>query len=525
MKKYIMAIDEGTTSTRTILINHDGEIVAQVSKEFQQIFPEPGWVEHNPEEIWNAVKATIIGVLKQADATLEDIEAIGITNQRETTVVWDKTTGKPIYNAIVWQCRRTSTMVDELVKKLLDEGKEDLIQSKTGLTPDAYFSATKVRWIIDNVVSQNDIDKNLLFGTIDTWLIWNLTGGKVHATDYTNASRTMLFDIHRLQWDDELLDVFGVSKSMLPEAKKSCDNYGFLSTELIKEINMELFKDSINPFATNNELQIPITGVAGDQQAALFGQCCFEVGDVKNTYGTGGFLMMNTGSEAIRSKAGLLTTIAAFTDEPEYALEGSVFVSGSAIQWLRDELKILDNAADSQAMALSVEDNGGVYVVPAFTGLGAPHWNQDARGMIVGLTRGSSRNHIVRATLESLAYQTNDVLSAMKGDLNGTNVSELNDSNVDDLNVDGGACANDFLLQFQADISGVEVKRPKLIETTGIGAAYLAGLYTGYWKDKEELKTHLQIEKTFVPQMDKAKAEKLLKGWNKAVDCAIMYGE
>ena len=485
MKKYIMAIDEGTTSTRTILIDHDGQIVAQVSKEFEQIFPQPGWVEHNAKEIWEAQKETILGVLDKAQATLEDVESVGITNQRETTVVWDKTTGEPVYNAIVWQCRRTSDMVDDLVSKLDSEDKSEMIPSKTGLRPDAYFSATKIKWILDKV----GYNENLIFGTIDSWLIWNLTGGKVHATDYTNASRTMLFNIHTLDWDDELLDLFEIPRAMLPEVKKSCDDYGTYEG-------------------------IQIAGVAGDQQAALFGQCCFDKGDVKNTYGTGGFLMMNTGSEPVDSKNGLLTTMAAFTDEPEYALEGSVFVSGAAIQWLRDELKIIDNAPASEEAALSVEDSGGVYVVPAFTGLGAPHWNQDARGMIVGLTRGTSRNHIIRATLESLAYQTNDVLGAMVEDLG---------SSIDDLNVDGGACANNYLLQFQADISGVEVIRPKLIETTGIGAAYLAGLYTGFWKDKDELKTHMGIDKTFKPSKEDAEVKALIDGWNRAVNCVITY--
>lgn len=482
-----MAIDEGTTSTRTILVDHDGQIVAQVSKEFEQIFPQPGWVEHNAKEIWEAQKETILGVLDKAQATLEDVESIGITNQRETTVVWDKTTGEPVYNAIVWQCRRTSDMVDELVSKLESEGRSDMIPSKTGLRPDAYFSATKIKWILDKV----GYNENLIFGTIDSWLIWNLTGGKVHATDYTNASRTMLFNIHTLDWDDELLDLFDIPRAMLPEVKKSCDDYGTYEG-------------------------IQIAGVAGDQQAALFGQCCFDKGDVKNTYGTGGFLMMNTGSEPVNSKNGLLTTMAAFTDEPEYALEGSVFVSGAAIQWLRDELKIIDNAPASEEAALSVEDSGGVYVVPAFTGLGAPHWNQDARGMIVGLTRGTSRNHLIRATLESLAYQTNDVLGAMVEDLG---------SSIDDLNVDGGACANNYLVQFQSDISKIKVVRPKLIESTGIGAAYLAGLYSGFWKDKDELKTHMEIDKVFEPSKDEAEVAELVDGWNKAVKCTISFAE
>lgn len=527
--KYIMAIDEGTTSTRTILINHAGEIVAQSSKEFEQIFPNPGWVEHNPLEIWNAQKETIIGALKEAGATLEDIEAIGITNQRETTVVWDKNTGKPVYNAIVWQCRRTSDMVDDIAARLESEKRGDLIKNKTGLTIDAYFSATKIKWIMDNVVAGNPQinPDDLIFGTIDTWLIWNLTGGKVHATDYTNASRTMLFDIHNLEWDDELLTVFGVSKSMLPDVKKSNDNYGFFDAELAREINASCAKTKNksasageNSQSSDTEISIPITGVAGDQQAALFGQCCFEVGDVKNTYGTGGFLMMNTGAEAVESKSGLLTTVAAFTDEPEYALEGSVFVSGSAIQWLRDELQIIESAPESEAVASKVEDTDGVYVVPAFTGLGAPYWNQDARGIIVGLTRGTSREHLVRATLESLAYQTNDVLEAMKSDL-----SQSQNVVIDDMKVDGGASKNNLLMQFQADISGLIVKRPTLVETTAIGAAYLAGLYTGFWNDKDELKSHNDGNDIFEPMMEQNKMDECIKGWKRAVKCAIAYTE
>ena len=487
-------MDEGTTSTRTILVDHDGQIVAQYNKEFEQIFPQPGWVEHNAKEIWEAQKETIKEVLKEAGASFDDIETIGITNQRETTVVWDKETGEPIYNAIVWQCRRTSDMVDELVAKLDGEGKSDLIPSKTGLKPDAYFSATKINWILDHVKGARERAKNgeLLFGTIDTWIIWNLTGGKVHATDYTNASRTLLFNIHTLDWDEELLELFDIPSCMLPEVKKSSDDFG-MST-----------------------YGIPITGVAGDQQSSLFGQCCFDKGDVKNTYGTGGFLMMNTGSEPIKSKSGLLTTMAAFTDEPEYALEGSVFVSGSAIQWLRDELKIIDSAPESEEAALTVEDSGGVYVVPAFTGLGAPHWNQDARGMILGITRGTSRNHIIRATLESLAYQTNDVLGAMKEDLG---------ESVDDINVDGGASQNNYLVQFQSDISGIEVVRPKLTETTGIGAAYLAGLYSGFWKSKEELKSHMEIDKEFTPSMSDDEVKDLISGWNKAVKCVEEFAK
>lgn len=514
MKKYIMALDEGTTSARTVLVDHNGQIVSQCSKEFTQIFPKAGWVEHNAVEIWDAQKETIIGALKQAGATLGDIDSVGITNQRETTIVWNKNTGKPVYNAIVWQCRRTSEMVDAIKDMLEKDGKESLICDKTGLTPDAYFSATKIKWIIDNVVSKDTTISadDLIFGTIDTWLVWNLTGGKVHATDYTNASRTMLFDIHKLDWDDELLNVFGVERLMLPEVKKSSDDYGCLSPKLVAEINQALNESTLD--------NIPINGVAGDQQAALFGQCCFEVGDVKNTYGTGGFLMMNTGDKPVKSTAGLLTTIAASTDHVEYALEGSVFVSGSAIQWLRDELKIVDSAPASEEVASSVEDTNGVYVVPAFTGLGAPYWNQDARGTIVGLTRGTSREHLVRATLESLAYQTNDVLEAMKSDL-----AQSQNAIIDDMKVDGGASKNNLLMQFQADISGLVVKRPELVETTAIGAAYLAGLCTGFWKDKNELKSHNDKNDVFQPTMAKEKVDKCIKGWKRAVKCAIAYTE
>lgn len=498
MGKYIMALDQGTTSSRTILFNHDGEVVKQVSKEYRQIFPQPGWVEHDPMDIWESQKWTMLEVLKEADVSPSDVDAIGITNQRETTIVWDKNTGEPIYNAIVWQCRRTSEMVDELSDKLESEGKTELIPSKTGLRPDAYFSGTKIKWILDNVEGAYERAKNgeLLFGTVDTWLMWNLSAGEVHATDYTNASRTMLFNIHDLDWDDELLELLDVPKPLLPKAMKSSGLFGYASKELLGE-------------------KIPIMGVAGDQQAALFGQCCFEDRDIKNTYGTGGFLMMNTGNKPVTSKNGLLTTIAASTDDIQYALEGSVFVSGSAIQWLRDAMKMVETAPQSEEIASKVSDTDGVYVVPAFTGLGAPYWEQDARGVAVGLTRGTTKEHFVRATLESLAFQTNDVLTAMEEDA----------GEIKTIKVDGGACLNNFLLQFQSDISNKEVVRPTVIETTGLGAAYLAGLASGYWSDKEELKSHSAVDRVFKPEMSTEKSEELIKGWKKAVDCAISYSK
>lgn len=495
MGKYIMALDQGTTSSRTILFDKGGNIICQANKEFEQIFPKAGWVEHNPEEIWMTQVLTMGEVMRDAGIDGTDIEAIGITNQRETTVVWDKNTGKPIYNAIVWQCRRTSDIVDKLVA----DGLTDTIKIKTGLVPDAYFSGTKIKWILDNVSGAREKAEKgeLLFGTIDSWLMWKLSGGVIHATDYTNASRTMIYNINDLKWDEELLELLNIPKSMLPKVMPSSGIFGYTTAELL-------------------DAKIPISGVAGDQQAALFGQCCFEKGDVKNTYGTGCFLLANTGDKIVKSKNGLITTIAASTDKVEYALEGSVFVAGAAIQWLRDQMHLVDSAAESEDVASKVLDTNGVYVVPAFTGMGAPYWKQDARGMVVGVTRGTSREHFVRATLESLAYQTNDVLQAME---------QYMGQPINTIKVDGGACANNLLMKFQADISQKKVKRPSVIETTGLGAAYLAGLATGYWKNKEEIKRNMSIDKEFVPQMSKEDVQEKLKGWNKAVKCAIIYSE
>lgn len=495
MAKYIMALDQGTTSSRTILFDKRGRIICQANKEFEQIFPKPGWVEHNPEEIWMTQLLTMEEVMRKAQISGDDIEAIGITNQRETTVVWDKNTGKPVYNAIVWQCRRTSDIVD----KLVEDGLGDIIRQKTGLVPDAYFSGTKIKWILDHVSGAREKAKDgqLLFGTIDSWLMWKLSGGVIHATDYTNAGRTMIFNIKELKWDEELLGILDIPKSMLPKVGPSSGVFGYTTTQILGA-------------------KIPISGVAGDQQAALFGQCCFEKGDVKNTYGTGCFLLMNTGSVPVESKTGLITTIAASTGKVEYALEGSVFVAGAAIQWLRDQMRMVDSAGESENIAKKVEDSGGVYVVPAFTGMGAPYWKQDARGMVVGITRGTKREHFVRATLESLAYQTYDVLKAMEQDLG---------QDINSIKVDGGACANNLLMQFQADITGKRVIRPEVIETTGLGAAYLAGLATGYWSSKEEIRENMAIDKVFECTMNKDETERRLKGWKKAVECAIFYAE
>lgn len=495
MGKYIMALDQGTTSSRTILFDKQGNIVCQANKEFEQIFPQPGWVEHNPEEIWMTQLLTMEEVMKKAKVSGNDIDAIGITNQRETTVVWDKNTGKPIYNAIVWQCRRTA----EIVEKLISAGMSDEICEKTGLVPDAYFSGTKIQWILDNVDGARSKAENgeLLFGTIDSWLMWKLSGGVIHATDYTNAARTMIYNIKELKWDEKLLEILNIPKSMLPKVQQSSGIFGYTETEILGT-------------------KIPISGVAGDQQAALFGQCCFEKGDVKNTYGTGCFLLMNTGNEPVMSKSGLITTIAASTDKVEYALEGSVFVAGAAIQWLRDQMRIVDNAPASEETARKVKDSGGVYVVPAFTGMGAPYWKQNARGMVVGITRGTSREHFVRATLESLAYQTFDVLKAMEQDAG---------AEIKDIKVDGGACANNLLMQFQADITGRNVVRPAVIETTGLGAAYLAGLATGYWTSKEEIRENMSISKVFSREMCEDEACEKINGWHKAVKCALVYAE
>ncbi|WMJ80555.1 glycerol kinase GlpK [Clostridium sp. MB40-C1] len=488
-KKYIMALDQGTTSCRCIIFNKKGEMISVAQKEFKQIYPKGGWVEHDALEIWGKQVGVAGEALNSARISPEEIAAIGITNQRETTVVWDKRTGLPVYNAIVWQCRRTSEYCDELREKGLDKK----IREKTGLVLDAYFSATKVKWILDNVEgAREQAEKgNLLFGNIDTWLIWNMTRGKVHVTDYTNASRTMFFNIHELKWDEELLELFGIPKSMLPDVKPSSYVYG--QTEEI------LFG-----------VPIPIAGDAGDQQAALFGQVSFKAGMAKNTYGTGCFLLMNTGEKAVDSKNGLLTTIAASTsDKVEYALEGSVFIGGAVIQWLRDELRMIKNAAESQKYAEAVEDSNGVYLVPAFVGIGAPYWDQYARGTMVGITRGAKKEHIIRAALESMAYQTYDVLKAMEED------SQIE---LKALKVDGGACQNDFLMQFQSDILGVQVDRPEVIETTALGAAYLAGLAVGYWESKEELVANWAISKDFQSNMDDEKRQSLVKGWHKAVE-------
>lgn len=488
MPKYIMAFDQGTTSSRAIIFDENGLIKGVTNREFTQIYPKPGWVEHDPMEIWGSQIGVAKEVLLKCGLTVNDIAAIGITNQRETTVVWDKNTGKPVYNAIVWQCRRTAPICDDLKAR----GLTEKIREKTGLVVDAYFSGTKVKWILDNVEGAREKAEKgeLLFGNIDTWLIWNLTGGKVHVTDYSNASRTMLFNIHKLDWDDELLKELNIPRAMLPKAMPSSHIYGYTTTEVFGG-------------------EIPIAGVAGDQQAALFGQACYTPGMAKNTYGTGCFMLMNTGEKAVESKSGLLTTIAWGADgKVEYALEGSIFIAGAVIQWLRDELRVLDNAAQSEELATKVEDNNGVYLVPAFVGLGAPYWDMYARGAILGLTRGAKREHIVRAALESICYQTRDVLEAMQKDSGITLKS---------LKVDGGAVANNFLMQFQSDILGVPVDRPKVIETTALGAAYLAGLAVGYWKDKNDISAKWQIDRTFKPQMDIDTRERLYKGWKKAV--------
>ncbi|MGH4120530.1 glycerol kinase GlpK [Clostridium sp.] len=488
MGKYVMALDQGTTSSRCILFNKSGLIESSAQKEFTQIYPNAGWVEHNPTEIWASQFSVAIEAMAKVGAQASDIAAIGITNQRETTIVWDKRTGLPVYNAIVWQCRRTANMCDDLKAK----GFDVIVKQKTGLILDAYFSGTKVKWILDNVEgARKDAEAgHLLFGTVDAWLIWNLTKGKTFVTDYSNASRTMLFNIHELKWDTEILEELNIPLSMLPEVKPSSCVYG---------------KTDVALFGA----EIPIAGAAGDQQSALFGQCCYEPGAAKNTYGTGAFLLMNTGEEAVESKNGLLTTIAWGVDgKVEYALEGSVFIAGAAIQWLRDELRMIDNAADSERYATAVEDTNGVYVVPAFVGLGAPYWDAYARGAIVGLTRGAKKEHLIRATLESIAYQTNDVLKAMQED-SGIELKALK--------VDGGACANNFLMQFQADILGVQVDRPEIIETTALGAAYLAGLAVGYWKDKQDIRSNWALSKSFVSNMEEDRRAELLKGWHKAI--------
>ncbi len=486
--KLIMSLDQGTTSSRAVLFNHKGAPIEIAQQDFTQIFPQPGWVEHNPIEIWESQIYTAKEVLKKADVLKAEVAAIGITNQRETTLVWDKTTGEPIYNAIVWQDRRTASFCDELRAN----GKTEAIKEKTGLILDAYFSATKLKWILDNVDGARAKANNnkLCFGTVDTWLVWKLTKGEKFITDVSNASRTMLFNIHSLDWDQELLDIFNIPRSILPEVKESSQIYGETSEGLFNK-------------------RFPISGIAGDQQAALFGQLCTEKGMVKNTYGTGCFLLMNTGKEPVYSKNNLLTTVAwKINGEVNYALEGSVFVGGAAVQWLRDGLKIIDSATEIETLASSVEDNGGVYFVPALTGLGAPYWDSYARGAIIGLTRGTTQAHIARATLEGIAYQVYDIVSAMEADANAKGT---------ELRVDGGATGNNLLLQFQTDIFGFPVVRPNVQEITALGAAYLAGLAVGFWENIEELKTQWSIDKTFQPEMETKKVEILLKQWHKAV--------
>jgi len=493
MAKYVMALDSGTTSNRCILFNEKGEMCSVAQKEFTQYFPKPGWVEHDANEIWSSQLGVAVEAMSKIGAVAEDIAAIGITNQRETTIVWDKATGEPVYHAIVWQCRRTSEYCDSLKEK----GLTDSFRQKTGLIIDAYFSGTKLKWILDNVegVRERAEAGELLFGTVETWLIWKLTKGRVHVTDYSNASRTMLFNIQELKWDQDILKELNIPECMLPEAKPSSFVYG--------ESDSQFFGGPI-----------PIGGAAGDQQSALFGQTCFTAGEAKNTYGTGCFLLMNTGEKPVYSKNGLVTTIAWGLDgKVNYALEGSIFVAGAAIQWLRDEMKLVDSSQDSEYMAKKVKDTNGCYVVPAFTGLGAPHWDQYARGTIVGITRGVNKYHIIRATLESLAFQVNDVISAMQAD-SGITLSTLK--------VDGGASANNFLMQFQSDIMGAPVHRPVCVETTAMGAAYLAGLAVGYWESKEAVVKNWQIDKVFQPDMAEAERTELVNGWNKAVKCS--YG-
>ena len=488
MAKYIMALDAGTTSSRCILFNKKGEMVSVAQKEFTQHFPKPGWVEHDANEIWSTQLGVAVEAVLKAGATAADIAAIGITNQRETTIVWDKNTGEPVCNAIVWQCRRTSEYCDSLKAK----GLVDTFRQKTGLVIDAYFSGTKLKWILDHVPGARERAENgeLLFGTVETWLIWKLTKGRVHVTDYSNASRTMLFNINTLEWDEEILAELDIPKCMLPEVKPSSCVYG--------ETDSQFFG-----------APVAIGGAAGDQQAALFGQTCFEPGEAKNTYGTGCFMLMNTGETPVFSKNGLVTTIAWGLDgKVEYALEGSIFVAGAAIQWLRDELQIIERAYETEELAQRVPDTNGCYVVPAFTGLGAPHWDQYARGAILGLTRGVNRYHIIRATLDSLCYQANDVLKAMEAD-SGIKLAALK--------VDGGACANNYLMQTQSDIIDAPVKRPSCVETTAMGAAYLAGLAVGYWKDKEEVRKNWAIDRTFEPQISEAKRTEMVDGWDKAV--------
>jgi glycerol kinase len=496
VSKYLVAIDQGTTSSRSIVFDKQGKAIQAAQKEFTQIFPRPGWVEHDPMEIWSSQREVLTEAITRAGLGAGDIAAIGIANQRETTLVWDKATGKPVYNAIVWQCRRTADYCDTLKAKGFDRD----IREKTGLVTDAYFSGTKLRWILGNVPGAREKAEKggLLFGTVDTWLVWNLTRGKVHVTDYSNASRTMLFNIHTLEWDKDILAEMGIPVQMLPEVKPSSCVYGTTAADILGGI-------------------IPIAGIAGDQQAALFGQCCFEPGTVKNTYGTGCFILMNTGEKAVQSQNGLLTTIAWGADKKvEYALEGSVFVAGAAIQWLRDGLRIIDTAADSEQLALQVPDSGGVYVVPAFVGLGAPYWDPYARGAIAGITRGTKREHLVRATLESLAYQSYDVIKAMESDAGVP---------IHSIRVDGGAAANNFLMQFQADILNTGVIRPRVIESTALGAVYLAGLAVGFFTSKDDIVKHMSEDRIFRSSIGNADREKLLSGWKEAVKRSLGWEE
>ncbi len=493
-KKYILALDQGTTSSRAILFDRDQNMISVCQKEFTQIYPQEGWVEHDPMEIWSSQYGVMMEAVAQSGVSAEEIAGIGITNQRETTVLWDRNTGKPIYNAIVWQCRRTADIVDGLLK----EGLGEHIKNVTGLVPDAYFSGSKIKWILDRVDGARERARRgeILFGTVDTWLLWKLTGGRVHVTDYTNASRTMLFDIHRLDWDDTLLKALDIPRAMLPEVRYCSEVYGY---------------------TTIQGENIPIAGIAGDQQAALFGQTCFAAGDAKNTYGTGCFLLMNTGTTACESKNGLLTTIGIqISGETQYALEGSVFVGGAVIQWLRDEMRFFSESRDAEYYAGKVKDTGGVYLVPAFTGLGAPHWDMYARGCLIGLTRGTTREHIIRAAQESIAYQVNDLLTAMKRDT-GTALSSLS--------VDGGASRDSFLMQFQSDISDCTIRRPVIRETTALGACYLAGLATGVWHSREELKQLWRCDTLYAPSMDENKRRKLLSGWDKAVGRSLDWAE
>lgn len=495
MEKYILSLDQGTTSSRAIIFNKNGEIVHSAQKEFKQYFPKPGWVEHNPNEIWGSILSVVAEVLSESEIKPEQIAGIGITNQRETAVVWDKETGHPVYNAIVWQSRQTSEICEELKEK----GYNSLFRNKTGLLIDPYFSGTKVKWILDHVEGAREKANQgkLLFGTIDTWLVWKLSGGRAHVTDYSNASRTLMFNIYELKWDDELLDILEVPKSMLPEVRPSSEVYG-------KTVDYHFFGN-----------EIPIAGVAGDQQAALFGQACFEEGMAKNTYGTGCFMLKNTGEKAVRSEHGLLTTIAwGMNGKVEYALEGSIFVAGSAIQWLRDGLRMFNDAKDSERYAARVDSNEGVYVVPAFVGLGTPYWDSDVRGAVFGLTRGTTKEHFIRATLESLAYQTKDVLSAMEAD-SGIELKTLR--------VDGGAVKNNFLMDFQSNILDVPVERPVVNETTALGAAYLAGLAVGFWDSQQEIAKQWAVDRTFLPKMSDENRNRLYDGWKKAVNATMVF--